>query len=210
MPRLSETTGQQGAGQGSGRDAAEPTSTGEAPPRRPRSTRARRARPPRRVALRALLGSAVAGPVVGLLWWLVAPGGLRPPGDGYLDLLQAAGDADAAFAVVCLLAGTVAGVVWVVLRDEVHDERAVARLVGLLVGGLVGAGLAWATALLLQVLVPTPAGDVPADVVAGLTAPRATVAVVAGALLWPTATGVLVTVDTLRELAWQAWSRTDR
>lgn len=172
--------------------------------RRPRPHRRRARRSPRRVAVRSLLGCVVAGPVVGLLWWLLAPGGLRDPGDTYLDLLQAAGTADAAFAVACLLAGAAGGVWWVLAREEEHDARAVGRLVGLLVGGLVAAVLAWCTGALLQRLVPVEAVDVPAEVLARLTEPRPNLAVAAGALLWPLATGVLVLVDTLRDVAWQA------
>ncbi|MGJ7441349.1 hypothetical protein [Aquipuribacter sp. MA13-6] len=172
--------------------------------RRPRPNRRRARRSPRRVAVRALLVCLAAGPFVGLLWWLLAPGGLRAPGDTYLDLLQAAGTADAAFAVACLAAGAAAGIWWVLAREEEHDARAVGRLVGLLVGGLLAAVLAWCTGALLQLLVPVEVADVPAEVLRDLTAPRPNLAVAAGVLLWPLATGVLVLVDTLRDVAWQA------
>lgn len=174
--------------------------------RRPRPGDRRARRTPQRVAVRALVASAVAGPVFGLLWWLVAPGGLRSAGTSYLELIQATGATDAAFAVVCLLAGSVAGIWWVVVREQEQDARAVGRLVGLLVGGLAGAVLAWSTGALLQVVVPMAEVDVPADVRAELTVPSPNLAVVAGALLWPLATGLLVVVDTLRDLAWRAFT----
>jgi hypothetical protein len=177
--------------------------------RRPRPASRRTRRSPRRVAVRALLAASAAGPLVGLLWWATTPGGFRSPGASYLDLVQAAGAADAGLAVACLLAGAVAGVGWVLLREESHDARAVARLVGLLVGGLLGGLLAWGTGSALQVLVPPQVGDLPADVVADAVSPHVNLAVVAGVLLWPLTTGVLVTVDTLRELFWQALSRDD-
>lgn len=202
-------TGPTGAGPtGAGPDGAGPTGAGPngAGPttRRPRPGNRRARRTPRRVAVRALLASAVAGPLFGLLWWLTAPGGLRSPGTSYLDLVQAGGATDAAFALTCLVAGAVAGVWWVVAREDEVDARAVGRLAGLLVGGLLGAVLAWGTGTLMQVLVPVQDADVPADVLRELTVPSPNLAVVAGALLWPLAVGLLVVVDTLRELAWRA------
>jgi hypothetical protein len=150
--------------------------------------------------VRAFLGSVAAGPVVGLLWWLLSPGGRRPAGDSYLDLVQSLGARDATFALVCLLAGAVAGLWWVVVRAQEHDVRAVARLVGLLVGGLVGATLAWCAGWLLDVVVlPAEVTGVPPDLAADLDRPRLSPAAVAGGLLWPLAIGVLVVVDTLRD-----------
>lgn len=169
---------------------------------RPRNRRGRRT--PRRVAVRAAVVSLIAGPPFGLLWWVVTPGGLRSPGTSYLELIQATGATDAAFAVTCLLAGSVVGIWWVVAREEQHDARAVGRLVGLLVGGLLAAVLAWGTGTLLQVMVPVQEADVPAELLLELTVPAPNLAVLAGALLWPLATGLLVVVDTLRDLAWQA------
>ncbi len=156
------------------------------------------------MGVRAGLACLLAGPLVGLGWWLTAPGGLRSPGDTYLDLLQAGGQAHASFALWCLLSGASAGVGWVLSRDDEHDGRAVGRLVGLLVGGLVGAVLAWGTGAVLRLLAPVEVGVVPADVVADLVAPQPVAGVLAAVLLWPLATGVLVLVDTLRDLAWQS------
>lgn len=172
---------------------------------RPQSRQARRS--PRRVALRAGLLSVAAGPVVGLVWWATSLGGVRDRGTSYLDLVQSVGAADAGFALACLLAGAAAGIGWVLAREEEHDVRGVARLVGLLVGGLVAAVVAWLTGLALAVLVPLEVPGLPADAVAELTRPGASLAVVAGCLLWPLGVGVLVAVDTMRELAWQAWGR---
>ena len=174
---------------------------------RPRAAARRRRRTPTRVAVRAGLLAVAAGPLVGLVWWWLTPGGRRSPGDTYLDLVQSAGAADAAFAVACLTAGSLAGIWWVLAREEVHDARAVGRLVGLVAGGLLGAVLAWGTGALLQVLVPAQVGDLPADVVADLTSPRVSLAVVAAVLLGPLATGVLVLVDTLRDVVAQALVR---
>lgn len=168
--------------------------------------RPRRPRHPRRVAARALLGSLLAGPLVGAVWWATALGGLRGRGQTYLGLLQSVGEADAGFALACLLAGTAAGAWWVAAREQAHDERAVARLAGLLLGGLLASVLAWSTGLLLATILPVQVPEVGADVVAGIVRPRLTLAVVAGALLWPLAVAALVAVDTLRELSWH-WLR---
>lgn len=156
------------------------------------------------MAVRAGLACMVSGPVVGLLWWLTSPGGLRSPGDSYLELLQASGAAEAALALWCLAAGAVAGIWWVLAREEVHDARAVGRLVGVLSGGLLGAVLAWGTGALLRRVLPVEVPEVPADVVADLLSPPPGLGVLAALLLWPLATGVLVVMDTLRDLAWQA------
>lgn len=172
--------------------------------RRPRSPSRRSRRSPRRVAVRAALLSVAAGPVVGLLWWATSLGGIRGRGSSYLDLVQSVGAADAGFALVCLLAGAAAGVWWVVAREDEHDARGVARLVGLLVGGLLAAALAWVTGLLASVAVPLQMVGVPAAAVAELSRPEPSLAVLAGCLLWPLGVGVLVAVDTVRELVWQA------
>ncbi|MFC3690311.1 hypothetical protein [Aquipuribacter hungaricus] len=177
--------------------------------RRPRAASRRQRRSPRRVALRAALLSLAAGPVVGLGWWATALGGAGGRGTSYLDLVQSVGAADAGFALACLLAGAVGGVWWVLAREDEHDERGVARLVGLLVGGLVAAVLAWLTGAALSAAVPLEVPGVRPEAVEELTRPRMSLAVVAGCLLWPLGVGVLVAVDTLRELAWQALTRTD-
>lgn len=176
--------------------------------RRPRTrSRARRSR--RRVALRAASRVALLGPVAGLLWWLLTPGGWRSAGPSYLDLVQSSGAAVGSFALVCLVAGAVAGIGWVVVREDAHDARAVARLVGVLLGGFVGAALAWGVGALLQVLLPAPLPDLPAEVTAGLVGLRPGLGVVAAALLWPLTSGVLVAVDTLRDVVWQTLVRDD-
>ena len=172
--------------------------------RRSRPTSRRTRRSPRRVAVRSALLSTAAGPLVGLLWWAISLGGVAGRGSSYLDLVQSVGAADAGFALACLLAGAASGVWWVLAREDRHDVRGVARLVGLLLGGLVSGVLAWTTGLVLSLLVPLEMADVTAEVVAALSRPRPSLAVVAGCLLWPLGVGVLVAVDTLREVAWQA------
>ena len=156
------------------------------------------------MAVRAALLSVAAGPVVGLLWWATSLGGVVGRGSSYLDLVQSVGEADAGFALACLLAGAASGVWWVLAREDTHDARGLARLVGLLVGGLVAGGLAWVTGLALSTAVPLRMADVTAEVVAGLARPRPSLAVGAGCLLWPLGVGVRVAVDTVREVAWQA------
>lgn len=175
--------------------------------RRPRAGRRAGRRSPRRVAVRAALGSVALGPVVGLVWWLTALGGTRGRGSSYLDLLQSVGAADAGYAVLCLLVGAAAGIWWVAAREEHHDARAIARLVGLLVGGLAAAVVAWLVGAGLARLVPVAVDGIDPEVVTRLSTPGPSAAVVAGALLWPLAVGVLVVVDTARELAWQALTR---
>lgn len=175
---------------------------------RPRPEGRRRRRPHRGpvvLARRAGLVTALLGVPAGLVWWLLAPGGFRGAGESYLDLVQASGAAVGAFALVCLVSGALVGVGWVLVREEEHDTRAVARLVGVLLGGAVGAALAWGAGALLQVLLPAPLPDLPAEVTAGLTGPRPSLGALAAALLWPLATGVLVIVDTLREVIWQSF-----
>lgn len=167
---------------------------------RPRPERRVARRSPRRVALRAFVASLAAGPLVGLVWWLVSPGGRRPAGDTYLELVQSVGETDGAFALACLVAGALAGLWWVVVREPEHDSRAVGRLVGLLAGGLVGAVLAWGTGWVVDVVVvPADVDGVAADVAAEFAHPRLSAATLAGALLWPLAVGVLVVVDTVRD-----------
>ncbi|MFC5382215.1 hypothetical protein [Aquipuribacter nitratireducens] len=188
-----------------GPDAPAVPSAPAAPLRRPR-----RRVDPRRAAVRALLVSAALAPVVGAVWWFVVPGGRRSPGDGYLALVQSRGAVDAGFALACLVVGVLLGIGWVLVREERPDVRSVGRLVGLLVGGVVGAALAWTTGWLLELAVPGPVGDVadlPAEQVAALVGPRPGVSAVVGGLLWPLGVAVIVVVDTVRELAWEAWHR---
>jgi hypothetical protein len=121
--------------------------------------------------------------------------------------VQSVGAGDAGFAVACLLAGAAAGVWWVLAREEEHDVRGVARLVGLLVGGLAAAVIAWLTGLLLSLAVPLEMADVTAETVAGAVPAAPEPGRRRGCLLWPLGVGVLVAVDTLRELAWQSLGR---
>jgi hypothetical protein len=168
--------------------------------RRPRPQRRLARRSPRRVALRAFLASVAAGPVVGLVWWVLSPGGRRPAGSTYLELVQSVGETDGAFALTCLGAGAVAGLWWVVVREPEHDSRAVGRLVGLLVGGLVGAAVAWGSGWVIDVVAGSADVEgVSAEVAAELAHPRLSAATLAGVLLWPLAVGVLVVVDTVRD-----------
>jgi ferric-dicitrate binding protein FerR (iron transport regulator) len=172
--------------------------------------RPRRRRDPRRSGLRALLVSVAVAPLVGAAWWALAPGGLRPVSGGYLELVQARGAVDAAFAIACLLTGALLGIGWVLAREEVPDDRSVWRLVGLLVGGLLGAALAWCTGWLLEWVTPGSAGDVtgvPTEEVARLSGPALSAATVVGGVLWPLGVAVLVTVDTVRDAVWDAWRR---
>lgn len=174
--------------------------------RRPRSARRRASRTPRGVAVRALLVSALAGPVVGLAWWLAAPGGFRDIGDSSLTQLQSAGSTDAAFALACLISGAVAGLWWVLVRAQVLYTGSIARLVGLLVGGVLGGVLAWLSGAGLELLSLDATPDLPEASRVG-DGYRPNLAVVAGVLLWPLAVGVMVLVDTVRDLVWQALNR---
>lgn len=126
------------------------------------------------------------------MWWLAAPGGARPADDGYVASVQAVGGADALFALLCVVAGAVLGLWWVLVRGGSADRRSLARLAGLLVGGLVAGALARAVGVGLETLVGSAA--------AGTAPELVSVSAVAGVLLWPLATSALVFVDTLRDL----------
>lgn len=161
-----------------------------------------------RIAL-AAAGVAVGfAPVVALVWWMVAPGLRRPVGSSYLDGVEAAGQQDAAFALVCAVAGALTGIWWVLLRGPEQDRRSVARLVGLLIGGCAAGALAWMTGWGLDTLVSdtlgaavTSSGTQPgADPAVTDPLPAVSAATVAAVLLWPLAAATLVFVDTLRDL----------
>ena len=132
-------------------------------------------------------------------------------GRTYLDLVQSVGAADAGFALACLLAGAAAGVWWVLAREDEHDARGVARLVGLLAGGLRRRRSSpGSPGLLLHGA--RAAGDgrrARRDRGRAVPAPAQPRRASPGCLLWPLGVGVLVAVDTLREVAWQALGRGD-
>lgn len=142
------------------------------------------------------------------MWWVVAPGLRRPVGPAYLEGVEAAGQQDAAFALVCAVAGALTGIWWVLVRGPEQDRRSVARLVGLLVGGVGAGALAWVAGWGLDALASdglgaavTSSGTQPgADPVATDPLPAVSVATVAAVLLWPLAAATLVFVDTLRDL----------
>jgi hypothetical protein len=176
----------------------------------PAAGRPRRRRDPRLSALRALLVSLAVAPLVGAARWALAPGGLRPVSGGFLALVQSRGAVDAAFAIACLLTGALLGIGWVLAREDVPDGRSVWRLVGLLAGGLLGAALAWGTGWLLEWASPGTTAEVTGvapEEVARLSGPSFSAATLVGGLLWPLGVAVLVTVDTVRDLVWDAWRR---
>ncbi|MDP9936990.1 hypothetical protein ACIPY0_18110 [Paenarthrobacter nicotinovorans] len=101
---------------------------------------------------------AVAGLVVGLLWWLMAPGGLNLI-SGNPDLSNPDNPSswlprDLVLAALMLVAGCVVGLL---LDGKLEGAAARRRLVYALLGGVAGALTAWLTGLLAaQLWGPSP------------------------------------------------------
>jgi hypothetical protein len=145
------------------------------------------------------------GPVVGVLWWLLAPGG-RSVATGALPALQAPGAQDAWFATLGAAAGLVVAVLWVGGRPAVPDGASVRCLVGVLAGSLAGAVVAWAIGLGLDAAVgaaPQPPGGPPAVAELGLASPAAL-------LVGPFVTALVVAADTARDLLAERLGRARR
>jgi hypothetical protein len=110
----------------------------------------------RRVVAQTVLISLALGPVVGLVWWLVAPEvsvGVR----GGQSVLNAAEvrklfGVDASFAAVGAVAGLLLGAVTFIR----HREHPTAMLAGLVGGGVVGSLVAWQVG---STLGPGPLGE---------------------------------------------------
>lgn len=101
---------------------------------------------------------AASGVVAGLLWWLLAPGGLNLV-SGNPELADAANTdswlpRDLVLAGLMLLAGCLTGVL---LDGKLQDGNAARRLAFALIGGALGAVIAWMVGLLAaQLLGPAP------------------------------------------------------
>ena len=178
---------------------------------RPGAVRRRRRRSPRRAAVLSAATALCGAPFVGLLWWAVGPGVRRPVPVGYVEAVQVAGEQDALFALLCVVAGAATGVWWILARGPQLDAHALGRLLGLLVGGVFGGGLAWVIGWGLDVLLVQAAAVAPAagEPVADRV-PAANLATMAAVLLWPLVTATLVFVDTLRELVVRMLEDPDR
>ncbi|MGF1645430.1 MAG: hypothetical protein ACFCVF_00675 [Kineosporiaceae bacterium] len=135
-----------------------------------------------------------AGPVVGVLWWVLAPGG-RSVVTGALPTLQAPGSQDAWFATLAAAAGLVVAIVWVGGRPAVPDATSARCLMAALAGSLAGAAAAWAVGLALDAVIRStpPSGASPTVTELGLASPAAI-------LVWPFVVALVVAADTARDL----------
>ncbi|MFK0040795.1 hypothetical protein ACIQTW_13250 [Paenarthrobacter sp. NPDC090517] len=101
---------------------------------------------------------AASGVVAGLIWWLLAPGGLNLV-SGNPDLANAANPdswlpRDLVLAALMLLAGCLTGVM---LDGKLNGDGAARRFAFALLGGALGAVFAWLVGLLAaQLLGPAP------------------------------------------------------
>jgi hypothetical protein len=140
------------------------------------------------------------GPVVGGLWWVLAPGG-RSVVTGALPALQAPGSQDAWFATLGAAAGLLIAVLWVGGRPAVPDAASVRCLVGVLVGSLAASVVAWAAGVGLDPALDTLTGDGAPPSSAG--SPYVTVLRLgspAALVVQPFVTALVVAADTARDL----------
>lgn len=141
-----------------------------------------------REALWLVLPSA-SGVLLGVLWWLLAPGGLNLV-SGNPDLANPASTdtwlpRDLVLAALLLLSGIVTGLM---LDGKLQGAQATRRLLLALLGGAVGAVIAWLTGLLAaQWWGPAP--DPAIDPAFGFTLRSYAVL-----LLWPGATAFITFV----------------
>lgn len=146
------------------------------------------ARPARRLPWSLLLVPAAAGIPAGLLWWLLAPGGLnlitRDPAlsSGTFPLVWL--PRDLTLAGILVLAGCLLAVF---LSDGKRPDPQAALLAGL-AGGLAGSAVAWGTGVLVARLWG-PAVDASANASIAFSLRAWPVL-----LLWPAATAVSVFV----------------
>lgn len=135
---------------------------------------------------------AASGVVLGVLWWLLAPGGLNLV-SGNPDLAHPANPdswlpRDLVFAALMVLSGCFTGVL---LDGKLHRSGAGPRLTFALLGGAAGAVIAWLAGLLAaQVWGPAPDPAVGADF--GFTLRS-----YAALFLWPGATAFVTFALTL-------------
>lgn len=158
-------------------------------------------------ALRCGAGALAAAPVVGVLWWLLAPGGRSVVTDR-LESLEAPGAQDAWFAALGAAAGLVLAVVHVASRPVDRDPRAgssVSCVAGLLAGCLAGSVAAWAVGRGLDVVLDATAvtGAEPA----ALAVDRLLLTSPAALLVWPLLAALVVGADAARDLVGSAWGR---
>jgi hypothetical protein len=144
-------------------------------------------RPGRRGAFVAL---AVA-PVVGSLWWALAPGGRTAVGGG-LAGLQAPAAQDAWFATLGAAVGLVLSVLWVVGRPVPPDGAMVRRLVGLLLGSLAGSVAAWGIGVGLDRVLAAVGHGAGGDLRLGSSS---------ALLVWPLVASLVVAADAARDAA---------
>ena len=128
--------------------------------------------------------SAGAGVVLGILWWLAAPGGAFY-GDGKDYAIWLA--RDLVLGGLCVLAGLTAAVLLVrAAARRGGGADATARLLAVVAGGLLGSVLAWRMGVFAGDLFRTPPDNMPnPSMVFSLRSPTVL-------LLWPLATAAAV------------------
>lgn len=108
-----------------------------------------------------LLLPAMAGVPLGVLWWALAPGGLRTvTAEGSLAATAAQ---DSWFALLGAAAGGLATMSWVLTRPDHTTGREAVRLAALVAGSLLGAGLAWGIGTAAEALAAVAAGPDPSQ-----------------------------------------------
>lgn len=158
-------------------------------------------------ALRCGAGAIAAAPVVGVLWWLLAPGGRSVVTDR-LESLEAPGAQDAWLAALGAAAGLLLAVVHVASRPVDQDGRAessVTCVAGLLGGCLIGSVAAWAVGRGLDIVVDA-AGGTGADP-AAFAVDRLVLTSPAALLVWPLLAALVVGADAARDLIGSAIRR---
>ena len=158
-------------------------------------------------ALRCGAGAMAAAPVVGVLWWVLAPGGRSVVTDR-LESLEAPGAQDAWFAALGALAGLVLAVVHVASRPVEPGPRAglsVSCVAGLLAGCLAGSVVAWAVGRGLDIVLDATAGTGAEP--AALAVDRLVLTSPAALLVWPLLAALVVGADAARDLVGSAWGR---
>jgi hypothetical protein len=157
-------------------------------------------------ALRCATAPLLAAPVVGVLWWVLAPGG-RSVVTERLAGLEAPGAQDAWFAALGALAGLVLAAVWVAARPAGPQRAAPVApcVVGLLLGCLAGSLLAWGVGRGVDVVLDSVAGT--GAVPAAPAVDRLVLTSPAALLVWPLVAALVVAADAARDLVGSAVHR---
>jgi hypothetical protein len=146
----------------------------------------------------ALLPPALAVPVA-VLWWWFAPGG-RTAAVGRIAVLESAGEQDAWFAALTVLAGSAAALVYVARRPAEAVPAAPRAVAALVASSLVAAVLAWVMATILDAVLSAAGPPVPADETALPVVDELVLGSLAAVFVWPLTVAAVIGVDTVRDL----------